>query len=191
MEVEAVKKKWVTMRDYFVRTKEKKTTRSAASTTSKRDESLSFLLQTSTLKRATISSLPSSSTQSDTQSLVDEDVLITKKTEPVSDNMSNADATSFAGSNSESYLSRDGSPAPFSETPVSKKRKALQMETNGILHEFSAQRPKPSDFMPQKPADDIQQFFDLMASTVRKFSPLSIARLKLKIAQIIGEEEIA
>lgn len=49
--VEVVKKKWQTMRDYYVRSKEKKTTGSAASTTSKRDESLSFLEQTSILKR--------------------------------------------------------------------------------------------------------------------------------------------
>lgn len=51
--VEAVKKKWTTMRDYFIRSKEKKTTGSAASSTAaKRDESLAFLLQTSILKRA-------------------------------------------------------------------------------------------------------------------------------------------
>lgn len=47
--VEVVKKKWTTMRDYFVRSREKKTTDSAA-ISSKRDESLSFLLQTSILK---------------------------------------------------------------------------------------------------------------------------------------------
>lgn len=52
-------------------------------------------------------------------------------------------------------------------------------------------RPKPSVFLPQKPVDDIQQFFDSMASTVRKFTPLAIARIKLKIAQLVGEEEIA
>lgn len=48
--VELVKKKWRTMQEYFVRSKEKKTTGSAASS-SKRDESLSFLFQTSVLKR--------------------------------------------------------------------------------------------------------------------------------------------
>lgn len=109
-----------------------------------------------------------------------------------SDSLSNADVQSNVGSYAESNFSRDGSPSSFrSGTPVLKKRKASQMETNDILREFLAQRPKPSDFLPQKPDDDIQQFFDSMASTVRKFSPLSIARIKLKIAQIVGEEEIA
>lgn len=78
-----------------------------------------------------------------------------------------------------------------SVSQASKKRKAAaQTETNEILREFLANRPKPSDFLPQKPADDVQQFFDSMASTVRKFTPVSIAKIKLKIANIVGEEEI-
>lgn len=64
-------------------------------------------------------------------------------------------------------------------------------ETNDILREFLNSRPKPSDFIAQKPVDDVQEFFNSMASTVRKFTPLAIARIKLKIAQIVGEEEIA
>lgn len=64
-------------------------------------------------------------------------------------------------------------------------------ETNLILHEFLTQRPNPFDFLPQKPADDVQSFFDSMASTVRKLTQLAIARIKLKISQIVGEEEIA
>lgn len=48
--VETVKNKWKTMRDYYMRSIEKKTTGSAA-TLSKRDEALSFLQQTSILKR--------------------------------------------------------------------------------------------------------------------------------------------
>lgn len=90
----------------------------------------------------------------------------------------------------------------FSESPgssvSSKKRKGTSSglntptsETNEILREFLANRPKASDFIPQKPADDVQQFFDSMASTVRKFTPVTIAKIKLKIAQIVGEEEIA
>lgn len=51
--VEVVKKKWTSMRDYFVQRQQKKVTGSAA-TTSKRDESMSFLLQTSVLKRALV-----------------------------------------------------------------------------------------------------------------------------------------
>lgn len=60
-----------------------------------------------------------------------------------------------------------------------------------ILREFLAQRPKPFDFVPQQPADDVQLFFDSMAMTVRKFTPLSIAKIKLQIAQIVGAAEIA
>lgn len=80
--------------------------------------------------------------------------------------------------------------ASSSSIPKEKKRRALNMsgsDTNEVLKEFMTQRPKPSE----KPSDDIQQFFDSMASTVRKFSPLTIAQIKLKIAQIVGEEEIA
>lgn len=48
--VDLIKKKWIAMRDYYMLNLKKKTTGSAA-TTSKRDESLSFLLQTSVLSR--------------------------------------------------------------------------------------------------------------------------------------------
>lgn len=80
----------------------------------------------------------------------------------------------------------------FSSVSQPKKRKTSQMsETNDMLREFLAQQPNPFGFLAQKSADDVQQFFDSMASTVCKFTPLTIARLKLKIAQIVGEEEIA
>jgi len=59
------------------------------------------------------------------------------------------------------------------------------------LCEFLANRPKPSDFVPEKPVDDIQQFCDSIAATLRKLSPLAVAQLKVKIAGIVGEEEIA
>lgn len=80
-----------------------------------------------------------------------------------------------------------------SQAPSAKKRKTSQMSSDvtDILREFMTQRPKPSDFMPQKPDDDIQEFFNSMASTVRKLSPLAVARIKMKIAQIVGQEEIA
>lgn len=72
--------------------------------------------------------------------------------------------------------SLDGAYSSVSQSSVAKKRKASQItDTNVILREFLAQRPKPSNFLPQKPADDVQQFFDSMESTVRKFTPLSIA----------------
>lgn len=77
-----------------------------------------------------------------------------------------------------------------SPSTSSRKRKHPQMETNEILRQFLENEPKPSDFLPPKPADDVQQFFDSMATTVRKFSPLDIAKVKLKVAQIVGEHEI-
>lgn len=82
-----------------------------------------------------------------------------------------------------------GATSPGMQTPNSKRRR--ENETSEILHEFLANRPKPSDFIPQQSADDIQQFFKSMEATVRKLSPLAIARIKLKIANIVGEEEIA
>lgn len=86
----------------------------------------------------------------------------------------------------------DGQFTSASQTTVAKKRKSSQLtETNVLLREFLDNRPKPSDFLPQKPTDDVQQFFDSMATTVRKFPALSIARIKMKVAQLIGEEEIA
>lgn len=89
------------------------------------------------------------------------------------DLVSNADTDSMAGSYLEVQLSH------------------AQNETNDILRAFLNDRPKLSDFLPKKPDDDVQQFFDSMAAIVRKFSPLSIAKIKLKIGQIVGEAEIA
>lgn len=110
------------------------------------------------------------------------------------DNFSNVDTQSFAGSYGESdSMAGPFSPSPFSPGSVSqasKKRKASHMnETNEILREYLASRPKPSDFI-QKPADELEQFFHSMSLTVRKFSPLAIARIKMKVAQLIGEEEL-
>lgn len=71
-------------------------------------------------------------------------------------------------------------------TPTLKKRKAN--ETSEILREFLANRPKPSDFIPQKPVDDIQHFLHAIAVTMRRLPPLAIARIKIKVANIVGEE---
>lgn len=99
------------------------------------------------------------------------------------------DTRSVPGSYAESNLSVEGSGAG---TPSVKRRRGGSQvsETSAILREFLAERPKPSDFMQQKPIDDLQHFFDSMASTVRKFSLMRIARIKLKISQIVGEEEM-
>lgn len=92
-----------------------------------------------------------------------------------------------------------GFPDSPGSTSSSKKRKGTSSgmstptsETATFLREFMSRRPMLSDFLPQsKPADDTQQFFDSMAATVRKFSPLAIARIKLKVGQIVSEEEIS
>lgn len=75
------------------------------------------------------------------------------------------------------------------KTPTTKKRKPD--ETSEILRDFLANRPNPSDFIPKKTDDDIQHFLDSMAVTMRRLSPLAVARIKVKMANIVGEEEIA
>lgn len=50
------------------------------------------------------------------------------------------------------------------------------------------------DFLPLKPSapkDNLQQFFESIASTMRTFPPLSIAKIKLQISKMVGEEEVA
>lgn len=96
-------------------------------------------------------------------------------------------------SNTESYADSFASDiGSISGTPAPKKRNISQVfETNEILREFLAHWPKQSDFVPLKPADDVQQFFDSMISTVRKLTPVAIARIKMKVAEIVGEEELA
>lgn len=52
----------------------------------------------------------------------------------------------------------------------------------------------PVDFLvpkPQEPKDSLAYFFESIASTMRTFDPITIARLKLKISRMVGEEEIA
>lgn len=76
----------------------------------------------------------------------------------------------------------------------------LRKRTNkqaDILREFlNHKQPTAIEFLPPKPPeppepkDSLQQFFEAIASTMRTFSPVSIAKIKLKISQIVGEEEI-
>lgn len=81
------------------------------------------------------------------------------------------------------------------ETPRPKKRTDQKNEHTEILREFLNRRqPNPMDCLPSKPSalkDSLQQFFESIASTMRTFSPLAIARIKLEISQIVGKEEIA
>lgn len=98
------------------------------------------------------------------------------------DTMSNAEDSCFDD---------PSSPGSVSQTPMAKKRKVFEMDTNEIVRAFLNSRTKPYDFLPPMPADDVRLFFAAMASTVRKLSPLAIARIKMKVAQIVFEEEIA
>lgn len=152
---------------------------------------------------SSISSLqPSTSTQAGSQSQTEETFPeeFTDDTQQQR-SVSNADTQSSVESYAECYFDRSFSPGSVSQTSAAEKRKASHTlrDTNKMLRLLLSQPPKPSDFVPQNPfdfipqnpSDDIQPFFDSMVSTVRKFSPLSIARIKLKIAQIVGEEEIA
>lgn len=105
----------------------------------------------------------------------------------------NIDTQSTAYHDEEDLVSWLSSPAPSAFTPKPSKKRRISIETNDLLKEFlTSKRPTPIEFLQQeKPTDSIQLFFDSMASTVRTFSPLSIARIKLRIAQIVGQEEIA
>lgn len=132
----------------------------------------------------TISSLPSTSTGKTSS---------TETIDPImEDENADADYDNMMFGETQSVTSDSHSVGSFStgnQTPNTKKLQAN--ETSEILREFLASRPKVSDFIPQKPIDDIQYFLDSIAVTMRRLSPLSIARIKLKIANIVGEEEIA
>lgn len=75
-----------------------------------------------------------------------------------------------------------------------KRNNTSPEETNDVLLEFlQRKRPNPINFLPPKPSekDALQHFFDSIASTMRNFPPLSIAKIKLQIANIVGAEEVA
>lgn len=102
----------------------------------------------------------------------------------------NADNESIGGNRSNLSSVAESFDGAFSSVSTASKKRKIS-DTNDLFREFLSNRPKPSDFIPQKPDDDIQTFCDSIAKTLRKLSPLAIARAKLKIANIVGEEEIA
>lgn len=82
------------------------------------------------------------------------------------------------------------------ETPQRKcKKRAPAQDATEMLCQYLANRkpPTPLDFLPSKPApkDSIDTFLESIGATLRTFPPVSIAEMKLKIAQLVGEEEIA
>lgn len=83
------------------------------------------------------------------------------------------------------------------ETPKQKRKRpssSTSFDTSEMLREFLNRKPpNPVEFLPPKPMpkDSLDQFFDAIASTMRTFDQLTIARMKLQISQIVGKEEIA
>lgn len=83
----------------------------------------------------------------------------------------------------------DGADTPLRK---GKKRAATPDATESLLRMLvNRKQPSALDFLPPKPKDNLAQFFESIASTMRTLPPVSIARLKLKISQLVGEEEIA
>lgn len=83
-----------------------------------------------------------------------------------------------------------------SETPqrMRRKRRAPSADPTDLLYDLiSNRKPNPVDFLPPNPTpkDHLDHFFESLASTMRTFPALSVATLKLKISQLVGEEEIA
>lgn len=82
-----------------------------------------------------------------------------------------------------------------SETPQRSrnKRRAASADPSELLYELiSTRKSNPVDFLPSSvPKDHLDHFFDSLASTMRTFPALSVAKLKLKMNQLVGEEEVS
>lgn len=119
---------------------------------------------------------------------------------------SNTESTQMSTESTLLAKGRDETMTPESEctpsvlsdaTPQrSRKRSSISSQDHSdILREFiNRKQPNPMDFLPPKPPapkDNLQQFFESIASTMRSFPPLSIAKIKLQISKIVGEEEVA
>lgn len=159
------------MRDYFMRHRDKKTTGLAAFPT---HHILDDYVQSQTDEEESQFEHGQKETASEAQSAT------------VSDRRS----SSFS-------VCDDGTTSTICSTPQNarKKRNHTSAETTtDVLREFlQRKRPNPMKFIPPTPPQKcgVQQFFDSMATTVKTFPPLSIAKVKLQIANIVGEEEIA
>lgn len=82
------------------------------------------------------------------------------------------------------------------ETPQcsrNKRRAPSSDPMTDLLYELiSTRKPNPVNFLQPKtkPKDHLDHFFESIASTMRTFPAISIAKLKLKISQLVGEEEV-
>ncbi|KNC31456.1 hypothetical protein FF38_04039 [Lucilia cuprina] len=168
------------MRDYFVRNQTKKSTGKPATAT-KRDEYLMFLLDTSSLKQSSEIEMD----QSELDTIFERESIIKDGTDSRSSHITS------------SSVCTDGRASSLDlETPQrrqNKQRAPSSDPTTELLYELiSFRKPRLVDFLQQKirPKDYLDHFFDSLASTMRSFAPISIAKLKLKMSQIVGEEEV-
>lgn len=92
------------------------------------------------------------------------------------------------------------SPLKKPSTPRKRKTKIkFKPKSNANLDVFkeflNRETPVPitNDSLPRikSSKDNLAHFFDAIADTMRSFPPLSIAKTKLQISKIVGEEEIA
>ena len=74
------------------------------------------------------------------------------------------------------------------------KRRAPPADPTDLIYELiSSRKPNPVDFLPSTsvPKDHLDHFFESLASTMRTFPALSVAKFKLKMSQLVGEEEVS
>lgn len=73
------------------------------------------------------------------------------------------------------------------------KRRPPSADPSELLYELiSTRKRNPVDFLPPSvPKDHLDHFFESLASTMRTFPALSVATLKLKMSQLVGEEEVS
>ncbi|XP_011177194.1 uncharacterized protein LOC105208837 [Zeugodacus cucurbitae] len=181
IKAEAVKGKWTTMRDYFMRTRDKKVNGRVVPLT-KREESLMFLMNTSLRKKCNVKS--TTTTFKATRSVKHTERAKIQSTE----SLTKTERTSIA-------------PPAEAPRPSRKRTTAVAEIKKGTPPELvSSKRPTLVEPLESKPSKapymlakhySLQIFFESISSTMRTFPPLSIAKIKLQISQLVGNEEIA
>lgn len=72
-----------------------------------------------------------------------------------------------------------------SKTPIRSKRRALAIKSNKLLVDFIKNIKPPAE------KDNKDLFFNAITATMRSFPPVSVAKLKLKIGQLVYGEGVA
>lgn len=91
-------------------------------------------------------------------------------------------------------VSTDGLDLETPQRSRKKRRTPSSDPTTDLIYELiSSRKPNPVDFLPTTtvPKDHLDHFFESLASTMRTFPALSVAKLKLKMLQLVGEEEVS